>query len=102
MGISEAPIISLVRQVIFRLYIKSSIWHYIFVFFATFLDDEKICRNYVDPGTKRAKTAKIVSAGQKWARLDKEYLQSDWMTLRFEWQVGEEVIYPLIKDLLLF
>ena len=37
----------------------------------TFSDDEKCCKNCVDPGTKRAKTAKIVSAGQKCARLEK-------------------------------
>ena len=27
---------------------------------------------------KRQKTGNIVSTGQKWAQLEKEYLQSDW------------------------
>ena len=69
---------SLDHQGLCKFYIKSCTWHHIFVFFATFLDDEKCCRNYVYPGTKRAQTAKIVSAGQKLARLEKEYFHSDW------------------------
>ena len=69
---------SLAHQAFRIFYINYSIWHHIFVFFATFWDDEKCCRNCVDPGTKRAQTAKIVYAGQKRVRLEKEYLHSDW------------------------
>ena len=61
---------SLAHQDLCRFYIKSITCHHIFVLFTTFLDDEKFCRNGVDPDTKRAKTAKIVSAGRKWVRLE--------------------------------
>ena len=49
-----------------------------FHLFCYFLDDEKCCINGVDPGTKRAETAKIVSAGQKWAWSEKKYMHSNW------------------------
>ena len=49
-----------------------------FRLFATFLDDEKYVRSSVDPSIKGQKKAKIVSAGQKWAWAEKEYLHSDW------------------------
>ena len=42
------------------------------------MDDKKCCINFVDYGTKRAKIAKIVSAGQKWAQLEKEHFHYDW------------------------
>ena len=73
----KIPFPSLDHQFICIFYLKSSSWHHIFISFATFLDDEKCCRNCVDYGLKRAKTAKIVSAGQKWTRLGKEYLHSE-------------------------
>ena len=44
---------------------------YNFIFLATFLDDERFYRNCVDPGSKGAKTANIVSKGQEWAQLEK-------------------------------
>ena len=59
-----------------------------FCLFCYFLDDEKCCRNCVDPGTKRAKTAKIVSVGQKWARSEKEYLHSVLTSDTRIWMTG--------------
>ena len=70
----------LAHQGLCRCYIKSHTRNHIFVFFATISDDKKFCRNCVDPVTKRVKTAIIVSAGQKWARLEKEYIHSDWIS----------------------
>ena len=49
---------------------------------------KKCCRNDVDPGTKRAKTANIVSTGQKWARLQNEYLHYDWTSDTKIWMAG--------------
>ena len=49
-----------------------------FCILTAFLDDEKFCINCLDPGTKKAKTASIVSADHKWAQLEQEYLHSDW------------------------
>ena len=48
----------------------------------------KRCRNCVYPGTKRSKTAIIVSAGQTWARLEKEYIHSDWTSDTKIWMAG--------------
>ena len=36
-----------------------------FRLFSNFFNDEKCCRNYAHPGTKRAKMANLVSTGQK-------------------------------------
>ena len=59
-----------------------------FHLFCYFLDDEKCCKNCVDPGTKGSKTAKIVSTGQNWAQLDKEYLHADWNSDTKIWMEG--------------
>ena len=59
-----------------------------FCLFCYFLDDEKYCRNCVDLGKKRAKMTKIVSEGQKWTRLEKEYLHSDWTSDTNIWMAG--------------
>ena len=40
----------------------------------------------------------IVSAGQNWERLEKEYLHPDWTyDDKIEWRVSKEVIYPPVK-----
>ena len=75
---------------------------HIFVFFATFLDDEKCCRNCVYPGTKRAWTDKIVYAGQKWAQFEKKYLHYDWTSDTKIWMAGRKWISPPIKWFYLF
>ena len=54
-----------------------------FPFFAPFLDDEKCCRNCVDYGA-----ATIVSAGQKWAQLEKKYFHSEWTSDTNIWLTG--------------
>ena len=75
-------------QGICRFYINSSTLHHNFVFLANFLDDEKCCRNCVDPGTKGAKTANIVSTGPEWAWLEKWYIHSDWTSDTDLWMTG--------------
>ena len=59
-----------------------------FRLFCYFLGNEKSCTNVVDPGTKGAKTANIVSVGQIWARLEKKYIHSDWTSDTNIWMAG--------------
>ena len=44
-SLSLTSFTSLDRQGIYRIYIKSSIWHHVFVFFATFLDPKNSIEN---------------------------------------------------------
>ena len=69
---------------------QSLVHNIIILSFSYFLDVEKCCRNYVDPGIEGAKIASNVSTGQKWARLKKEYLHSEWTSDTKIWMVGEQ------------
>ena len=44
----------------------------------------------VDPGTKRSKTANIVSAGPKWEWSEREYLHYGWTYDTNIWMSGVE------------
>ena len=72
------------NQGLCRIYISSSTRHHIFVFFATFLEPKNCCRNYVDPGTKGAKTSSNMSLGPKWAFLRRNISpRTEFLTLIF-------------------
>ena len=60
-GDYKPPFPSFAQKGLCRFYIKSSTWHHIFIFFATFKDDEKFCRSCVYSSTEGAKTTHIMS-----------------------------------------
>ena len=81
----------------YRVYIKSSTWHHIFVVLATILDPNKCCRSYVEAGSKLPKCPKL-SIKAKNGRACKNNISTvtKILTLRFRWKISKgEISWPV-------
>ena len=84
----------------YRLYIKSSTWHDIFIILAKFLDSKKCCRNYVEADSKWPKRPKFSTKAKNGCTWENNnFTLTGIMTLIFGWQIFKEMISHPVKEL---
>ena len=82
-----------------RLYIKSSIWHNVFIILATFWDPKKFCQNYAESGAEWQKCPKLSTWAKNGCPWENNILTvTVLLTLRCKLQMSKGVMsWPVEK-----
>ena len=85
------------HQGLYRLYMNSSTWNYIFIILATFLDPKKSFRNYVEAGTNGQNVPnQVIGLKKAWLRSNISTM-TVIMALIFGLHISNEVFYRPVK-----